>query len=145
MSVAPIYQPFLDDEIKMKKIRHTKKQLAIGKNIKSISLDGTQILNWDDSKIESTLYRESMMVESIFEKKVISGNPAASKKENKFKGRLSHAIVPNQRTKMATFYFSKANAEESRIVARGLPLFIRDYYNLDPSYFYSNDAIANSV
>ena len=112
MSVAPIYRPYLDDEIKMKINRHTKKQLAIGSNIKSISLGGTQILNWADSNMESTLHRELMMIESIFEKKVISSR-TSNNNGNKFKGRLFYAIIPNQRTKATTFYFSKANTEEA--------------------------------
>ena len=66
MSVTPIYRPFLDNEIRMKINPHMKKKLVIGSNIKSINLGGTQILNWADSKMESILHRELMMVESLF-------------------------------------------------------------------------------
>ena len=69
MSISPIFAPFLEDEVKMKITKHAKKQAVIGSNLKSITLSGTHILNWADGKMESTLHRELMMVESIFDKK----------------------------------------------------------------------------
>ena len=42
---------------------------------------------------------------------------------------------------MITFYFSKANSEEARSVARALPFFIRDHFKLEPGYFSGSEAI----
>ena len=46
---------------------------------------------------------------------------------------------------MTTYYFSKANSEEARSVARGLPLFNRDNYKLKPSYFCSPDELTQCL
>ena len=140
MSIAPIFTPFLDDEVKLRITRLAKKQLLIGNNIKSISITGTQILNWADKEKENTLHRELMQVESIYNKKVITATGTSN-----FKGRLFYAIITNQKTKAIDFYFSKSNAEEARSVARGLPLFIRDDFRLDPTFFCSSEAIADAL
>ena len=79
-----------------------------------------------------------MMVESITPKKVI-------KSKTYFKGRLFYAILPNQRSQTVTFYFSKANAEEARNVARALPLFIRDHYKLEPTFFCNSNTVAECM
>ena len=50
-----------------------------------------------------------------------------------------------QSTKTTVFSYSKANEEEARSVVRALPLFIRDYFKLDPSFFCSTDAIAEAM
>lgn len=146
MSVAPIFKPMLDDEVKIRVTKHAKKQEIIGNSIKSVTIGGTQILNWADDKLEKTLHRQLMQVESIYDKKVImkdkEGGNKKDKDKNRFKGRLFYAIIPNQRTKMVTFYYSKANTDEARSVARALPFFIRDHYKLQPSYFSASDAIA---
>ena len=83
-----------------------------------------------------------MCVQSIYNKKVVKLDTSNKKdKSDTFKDRLFYAIIPNQKTKMTTYYFSKANSEEARSVARGLPLFIRDHYKLKPSYFCSSNEI----
>ena len=86
-----------------------------------------------------------MLVESIYDKNVINNKSGEEKKtkskKNSFKGRLFYAIVTNQRTKMTTFYFSKANSEEARSVARALPFFIRDHFKLEPKYYSGSEAI----
>ena len=130
MRVVPIYKPFLDNEIKLKITKHSRKQFLIGNNIKSITFSGTQILNWCNSKRENILHRQLMQVESIHTKTVMkkTGN-------TEFKGRLFYAIVLNQSAKNVVFYFSKSNEEEARSVVRSLPLFIRDYFGLEPSFF----------
>ena len=81
-----------------------------------------------------------MQVESIHTKTVVkkTGN-------TQFKGRLFYAIVPNQTAKNVVFYFSKSNEEEARSVVRALPLFIKDYFGLEPSFFCSSDAIADAM
>ena len=114
--------------------------MMIGSNLKSIQLTGVQVLNWADDKKESTLHRELMLVESITEKKVVKSDGT-----EKFRGRLFYAIIPNQRNKSVTLYFSKANSEEARSVARGLPLFIRDHFKLEPAFFCDSNEIAECI
>ena len=46
-----------------------RKQAFIGSNINSITLGGTQILNWRDAEMENTLHHDLMMIESIYEKR----------------------------------------------------------------------------
>ena len=62
-----------------------------------------------------------MCVESIYDKIVIKNAKDKDKTKNSFKGRLLYAIIPNQRTKMTTFYYLHANSDEARSVSRGLP------------------------
>ena len=50
-----------------------------------------------------------------------------------------------QISQSVTFYFSKANVEEARGVARGLPLFIRDYFKLDSSFFCSSEDLTAAL
>ena len=92
----------LDDEVKIRVTKHAKKQEIIGNSIKSVTIGGTQILNWADDKLEKTLHRQLMQVESIHDKKVImkdkEGENQKNKDNNRFKGRLFYAIIPNQRT-----------------------------------------------
>ena len=71
MSLVPMFTPFLDDDLKLRISRHAQKQATIGSNFKSITLGGTQILNWTDKKLETTLHRQLMCIESIYEKKVV--------------------------------------------------------------------------
>ena len=52
MSAAPIFKPMLDDEVKIRVTKHEKKQEIIGNSIKSVTIGGTQILNWADDKLE---------------------------------------------------------------------------------------------
>ena len=54
-----------------------------------------------------------MCVQSIYNKKVVKLDTSNKKdKSDTFKGRLFYAIIPNQKTKMTTYYFSRANSEE---------------------------------
>ena len=115
---------------------HVRKQLTMGNSISSTIAEGVNVTNWADGSKEHTLHRQLMAVESIYDKTVIN-----SKSKKKFRGRLFYSIIPNQRTKSVTFYFSKANAQEARGVARGLPLFIRDFFKLDPSFFCSSESL----
>ena len=145
MSVAPNFKPMMDDDVKMRITKHAKKQLIIGKSIQSVTIGGSQILNWADEKMENTMHRQLMLVESIYDKNVINtktkGGDRSKSGKNSFKGRLFYAIITNQRTKMITFYFSKANSEEARSVARALPFFIRDHFKLEPEYYCGSEAI----
>ena len=81
-----------------------------------------------------------MAVKITYDKTVVN-----SKKKKKFPGRLFYAIIPNQRSKSVTIWFSKANVTEVRGVAQGLPLFIRDYFKLDPSCFFSSEALTAAL
>ena len=49
MSIAPIFSPFLEDEVRMKITSHSCKQLIIRNNLKYTTLSGVQITNWVDS------------------------------------------------------------------------------------------------
>ena len=56
--------------------------MTIGNNIKSITLSGTQTLNWADKNMENTLHHELMMIESIYDKKVVKTIKFTSISEN---------------------------------------------------------------
>ena len=71
MSVAPIFKLMLDDEVQIRVTKHAQKQVIIGNSIKSVTIGGTQILNWADDKPGNALHRQLMQVESIYDKKII--------------------------------------------------------------------------
>lgn len=119
MSIIPPFTPFLDDEVKMKITRNVRKQQIMAKNVQCTTIHGVNVTNWADGNKENTLHRQLMALESIYNKTVVN-----SKKKKKFRGRLFYSIIPNQRSKCVTFYFSKINVEEARGVARGLPLLL---------------------
>ena len=100
MSIATLYKVFLDEKAKMRVTKHAKKQQTIGMSLKSITLGGTQFLNWADTKMEHTLHRQLMCVESIYNKKVVRLDTSNKKdKSDTFKGRLFYTIIPNQKRK----------------------------------------------
>ena len=67
------------------------------------------------------------------------------KKSTTFLGRLFYAIIPNRDSKSITFHFTKANASEGKSVARGLPHFIRDFFQLDPAFFCTSTALTEAM
>ena len=71
MSIVPIFSHFHDDDTKMKCTKHTQNQCILGSSLKSISLGGSQILNWADADMVNTLHRELMLVESTYDKTVV--------------------------------------------------------------------------
>ena len=81
-----------------------------------------------------------MAVESIHEKKVVKRKTSKS-----FKDRLFYGIIPDDSSKTITFYCSRANYAEGRSIARALPLFIRDYFKLEPAFFCSSDSLTVSL
>ena len=81
-----------------------------------------------------------MLIQSITDKKVIKSGGT-----EKFRGRLFYAIIPNQKKKLVTFYFSKVNSEETRSIARGMPLFIRDHYKLESTFFCGSNEVAECM
>ena len=140
MLLTKAFNYFADDDLKANLSMHSRKQVSLGKSLTSTVVTGVGLNNWVNLREKYTLLRELMSVESITEKKIMKGKTAS-----KFKGRLFYAIVPNRDTKCITFYFTKANASEGRSVARGLPLFIRDHYQLDPAFFCSSEALTDSL
>lgn len=140
MFLAPAFDYQADDEVLLNLNNHTRKQTSLGKSIRSITISGIQVCNWADKTNKLTFLRELMSIESLHEKKVIK-----SKKVTSFKGRLFYAILPDSKSKTITFYCSKANYMEGRSVARGLPLFIRDHFKLDPEFFCSSTALADAL
>jgi hypothetical protein len=129
---------YADDDVKDKIDKHARRQASLGGALRSTTISGIQLCNWSNLDKTSTLLRDLMEVESTVEKKVIK-----SKKTTTFKGRVFYAIIPDKST--FTFYFTKANYHEGRSIARCLPLFIRDYFNLDPAFFCSSEAIAQAM
>ena len=78
-----------------------------------------------------------MAVESITDKKVLN-----AKSSKIFKGRLFYAIIPNKKDESVTFYYTRANYDEGRSVARGLPLFIKDFFKIHPGFFCDSEFLA---
>ena len=140
MTVVPIFSPFLDDDVKSRIDLHVRKQELIGQQVQSCTITGIEITSWAEDTKCHTMHRQLMTVESIYEKEV-----ANSKSKKKFKGRLFYAIVPNKKSRSTTFYYSRANADEARSVARCLPLFIRDHFKLEPSFYCSSDAVTSAL
>ena len=95
MSLVPTFTPFLEHEVKLRITKHAKKQVTIGGSLKSITISGTQILNWVDATLKKTLHRQLMCIESITEKTVV--RHASDAKSKTFRGRLFYAVVPNQK------------------------------------------------
>jgi len=98
MSIVPIFSPFSENEIKMRIIFHSRKQLLIGNSIQSITVSGVQTANCIDSKKEDILYRQLITIENMYDTKVvkISG-------EMKFKGIFFYGIIPNNKNKRLHF------------------------------------------
>ena len=140
MLLTKAFNYFADDDLKTNLALHSRKEVSLGKALLCTTIVGVGLNNWTSMEKKSTLLKELMSVESITEKKIMKGN-----KEKNFKGRLFYAIIPNRDTKCITFYFTKANALEGRGVARGLPLFIRDYCKLDPAFFCSSEALTDAM
>ena len=138
MLLVKPFNYFADDDVKDQIDKHARRQACLGGALRSTIITGVQLCNWSNLEKTSTLLRDLMEVESIIEKKVIK-----SKKATTFKGRVFYAIIPDKRS--FTFYFTKANYHEGRSIARGLPLFIRDYFKLDPAFFCSSGSIAQAL
>ena len=131
---------FASDDEKANLAMHSRKQVSLSKSITSTTISGVGLNNWANSEKNSTLLRELMGIESITKKQIIK-----AKKPTTFLGRLFYAIIPNNDHKSVTFHFTKANASEGRSVARGLPLFIRDYFGLEPAFFCTSAALTEAM
>ena len=138
MLLVKAFDYYADDDVKVNIDNHARKQTNIGKSLRCTKVPGIQLCNWSNSDKNSTLLRDLMATESIVEKKVIKG-----KNTTKFKGRVFYSIVPDRNS--YTFYYTKANFHEGRSIARGLPLFIRDHFRLDPAFFCDSDLITSTL
>ena len=140
MILTPAFDYSLDDSTKANLENHARKQASLGKSLRSTTISGVQLNNWSSRAKTSTLLRDLMEVESIVVKKVIKGNKAAT-----FRGRVFYAIIPDRTSNCVTFIFTKASFLEGRSIARGLPLFIRDYFKLDPAFFCNSEALTSAL
>lgn len=136
--LAKAYDFYADDDTKAQIDKHNRKQTSLGSSLRSTIVTGVQLCNWANSERTSTLHRDLMEVESIVNKQVIKGKTTSS-----FKGRVFYAVIPDK--KSFIFYYTKANYSEGRSIARGLPLFIRDHFRLDPSFFCSSEALTTAL
>lgn len=140
MQFVPMFRIDLGDDEKERIDKHAHKQEILGKSLKSVSVHGIQLNNWT-SKKHHTLFRQLMLVESLYDKQLAS-SPSDSK--STFNGRLFYAIIPHLKSNKATFYYTAANYDEGRSVARGLPRFIKSYFGLDPKFFCSSKFLAEA-
>ena len=81
-----------------------------------------------------------MSAESIYKKTVANGPNNTS-----FKDRLFYKIIPNDKAKSVTLYYSRANIYETCSIARGTPLFIRYSFKLKPSFFFYSNINADTL
>ena len=79
-------------------------------------------------------------VEIITEKKIIK-----RKSNSSFTGKLFYAIVLDKASNSVTFYYSRVNTTIGKSVTRGLPLFIRDFFKLEPTLFCSSDFLIDAL
>ena len=140
MIIASVYTSFFDKEIKLKINRHARKQLFICDGIKCVTITGITVLNWADSQKQNTLDRQLILVESIHTKTLVKSSGKVE-----FKGRLVYTIIPNQKAKYASFYYSNANSDEARSVARGICLFIRNMLKIKSSLSCSFELIVSAL
>ena len=64
---------------------------------------------------------------------------------NYLQGSIVYSIIPDSISKTITCYYSKAKYIEANSVVRNFPLFIRDHFKLDPTFFCSSHAIADAT
>ena len=140
MQFVPIFRQDLDDDDKERIDKHARKQQILGNALKSVTVHGIQVNNWTSKQHRHTLFRQLMMVESLYDKQLVS----SSKSKATFKGRLFYAIIPHLKSNKATFYYTAANYGEGRSVARGLPRFIKSYFGLDPKFYCSSEFVASA-
>ena len=131
---------FANDDEKANLAMHSGKQVSLSKLIRSTTISGVGLNNWVNGDKTSTLLRELMAMESITKKQIMK-----AKKPTTFLGRLFYAIIPNRDSKSITFHFTKANASEGRSVARGLPQFIHDHFQLGPAFFRTSEALTEAM
>ena len=135
MILTPAYAYSADEDILEKLSNHSRNQTSLGKSIQSTTISGIQVNNCFDKYKTIIFMRTLMVVESITEKKIVKVKLTSS-----FKGKLFYAIIPDKAIKTVTLYYSRANDIEGKSVTRGLLLFIRDFFKLEPAFFSNKSA-----
>ena len=134
MTLVPTHDRNLERPAQKLINRHCHLQADFGNNLEMEEVSGFALNNWFESKDQITLHQKLMSLNSITKKTIGSGT-----KQRTFFGRLFYAIIYNRDTRRASFYFLPANRREARSVALGLPLFIRDEFGIDPTFYCSYD------
>ena len=98
MMMVKAFDHFADDDIKATQLNHSCKQTSLRKALRSTVISGTKIINWKNSCKISTLFHNSMKVESITKKNIVKG-----KSSTPFTGCLFYAIIPDNMSKATTF------------------------------------------
>ena len=80
----------------------------------------------EDTTITSSLLEALMQVKSINPKTVVQNN-----KQSEFFGKVFYSAITNAETKLTIFQFPAYNETEANSILRALPLFIRDFFQLD--------------
>ena len=150
MQWVPQWDYRVRDEVNDSIERNKDSQHKLGMNLRSCSVRGVNLYNMlkvGDSK--KTLHQQLMELESVHDKYVEihtdqNGQLLETPNKKAFKGRLFYAIIPQSDAKTATFYYSQANAEEARSVARALPRFISTNLEVNAKHFCTAEFIAES-
>ncbi len=136
MTLVPIQDRNLAQEVQDRIIKHCNIQGDLGKGLETTVQHGFALNNWYDKPKKITLYEKLMSLESITEKVMGHGI-----KKRKFFGRLFYAIVYSKASHKTTFYYLPSNRKEARSVALGLALVIRDEFDMDPTFYCSGDKV----
>jgi hypothetical protein len=134
MTLVPVHERNLERAAQRMVNRHCQLQADFGNNLEMERVTGFALNNWFESEHHTTLHQKLMSVDSITKKVVGSG-----KNQRSFFGRLFYAIIYDRQNREATFYFLPANDREARSVVQALPLFIRDEFGIDPTFYCSYD------
>ena len=144
MQWVPQWDFSLSDDDHERIDRNKTTQYRLGTSLKSCTVQGINLYNYTEPG--KTLHRKLMELESIHEKFVQTraADHTQSATRKSFKGRLFYAILPDSRNKRATFFYTSANSEEARSVARALPRFLESNLKLNPAAFCSRSFVAES-
>ena len=96
----------------------------------------------EGKKVSSCLLEALLQVKSITPKTVIHNN-----KQSEFFGKLFYAAVTNAETNLTTFQFPAYNEREANSILRALPLFIRDFFqlNIEEKQYCRSQHLANAL
>ena len=72
MQFVPIFRQDLDDDDKERVDKHSRKLGILGKSLKSVTIHGVQLNNWTSKRHRHTLFCQFMLVESLYNKQLIS-------------------------------------------------------------------------
>ena len=145
MQWVPQWDYRLDDEVGDRIERNKETQYKIGMSLKSCTIIGANLFNLTQGNPKKTLHRTLMEIESIHDKYIaLHSDPTSTQQRKSFKGRLFYAIIPTSSSNKVTFYYTSANSEEARSVARALPRYISSNLKLDPASFCTRSFIHES-